>query len=168
MTLRRYWWTAPIAVLVGSLAIWAGLSLVPRERTTGAGGATSSAFSCSPMPCAAPRGFEVDIAGLRIEADQVRMQVSFKNQTQPQPGEAVSYRHTSPADFLLTTTAGERLRPVFNADCPQWPEVQVPRGGSAGPEPLCFAAPSTGLKGARLVWSPDLGFFFDDVVIRLD
>jgi hypothetical protein len=119
------------------------------------------------MPCAAPRGFEVDIAGLRIEDNQVRMQASFKNRTRPAAGEAVSYRHTSPADFLLTTTAGERLRPVFNVECPQWPELQVPRGGSAGPEPLCFPAPSTGLNGARLVWSPDLGLFFDDVAIRL-
>ena len=154
-------------MLAASLAVWAGVSLVPRDAPAGAGGATSSAFGCSPMPCAAPRGFEVDIASLRIENSQLRMQASFKNRTTPQAGEAVSYRHTSPADFLLTTTAGERLRPVFNADCPQWPEVQVARGGSAGPEPLCFPAPSSGLKGARLVWSPDLGFFFDDVVIGL-
>jgi hypothetical protein len=31
---------------------------------------------------------------------------------------------------------------------------------------LCFKAPAT--RRAQLIWSPDLGFLFDDVQIALD
>jgi hypothetical protein len=96
------------------------------------------------------------------------MQVRFVNHTRPQTFEAVSYRHTSPADFQLRDRTGIATRPVFVGNaCRDWPEVDVPRGAATGPEPICFKAPSGGLKGATLIWSPDLGLLFQDVTIPL-
>lgn len=96
------------------------------------------------------------------------MQVSFRNGTKPQSGETTSVRHTSPADFfLIVRDRGPRQRPVFNDQCPDWPELKIERGASAGPEPLCFQAPPAG-EHISLVWSPDLGFFFDEVDIPLN
>jgi hypothetical protein len=142
------------------LAVLAALSL----RRVGQA-VSKTAMSCSPSPCSAPEGFEVDISGLSVAGDTVMMQVAFKNRTVADPLEAVSYRHTSPADFQLRTATGQQVSPVFNGRCPNWPELKVQRGASAGPKPLCFRG--AGFNGAQLIWSPDLGLLFDDVQIPL-
>ncbi|HEY8678964.1 MAG TPA: hypothetical protein VIN39_10075 [Candidatus Dormibacteraeota bacterium] len=56
----------------------------------------------------------------------------------------------------------------FSPGCPDWGQLQIEHGASAGPEPLCFATPASGLQGAVIVWSPDLGLLFDDVRIPLN
>ena len=119
--------------------------------------------ACSPGPCTAPQGFELYLSQIQLrsdlDGDLVTVMVSFRNNTQPQLLEAVSYRHTSPADFQVTPDGGNQGRPVFTAGCPDWPEIRVPRGSSAGPQPLCFRATAARLKGAVLSWQPDLGLF---------
>ena len=81
--------------------------------------------------------------------------------------EAASYRHTSPADFQLNGTDGVDRSPIFRLDCPDWSEVRVPRGATAGPYKLCFDPPRQGLQGAVLLWNPDVGLFSHRVSIHL-
>jgi hypothetical protein len=160
MVRRRWWlWLALAAATV--LAAAAFLSLQPAVR----GGPGLQA--CSPQPCAAPGGFEVDISQLQSAGDRVSAQVRFRNHTQGDLLDAVSYRHTSPADFALRAGDGRTLAPVFTADCPKWEEVRVERGSTVGPEQLCFQDHLNDLRGASMVWSPDLGLLFRQVSIPL-
>ena len=129
---------------------------------------TASPEPCSPHPCAAPHGFEVTIADVTTTNGIVRLQVTFHNNTKADAFDAVSYNHTSPADFQLRPAAGEQRPAAFSGQCPDWGELRMEHGASAGPKPLCFPAPAGGLKGAQLVWSPDLGLLFDDVQIPLN
>jgi hypothetical protein len=122
---------------------------------------------CSPHPCAAPHGFEADLSNITEAGGRVTMTVTFHNHTTREPLEAVSYRHTSPADFQLRSADGHQASPVFSSACPDWAELHVEHGASAGPRPLCFASAAGGLVGAVIVWSPDLGLLFDDVRIPL-
>lgn len=98
------------------------------------------------------------------KSDRVVLTAVFRNHTKPQLLEAVSYRHTSPADFSLRA-GGRTYQPVFDADCPNWPELDVPRGATSPPRTICFAVTST--TGATLVWNPDLGFISQPVSIAL-
>jgi hypothetical protein len=158
--LARYWWVAPIAI-----AILAGIGLAFGPHGLLANSSPgSSAEPCSPAPCAAPHGFEVDVLGAQAGGGLVAVQVGFKNHT-PVGFGAGNYRPTSPADFQLREANGSQLHPSFAGDCTDWGEIHVVRGSSAGPESLCFKAESS--AGASLVWSPDLGFLFDDVVVPL-
>jgi hypothetical protein len=101
-----------------------------------------------------------------VVSDLVSMDLTLRNKTRSGL-EAVSYRHTSPADFLLSGTDGVDRAPVFNSDCPNWGEVRVERGQSAGPLRLCFQAPRLGLAGAVLLWDPDVGIFSYRVSMQL-
>jgi hypothetical protein len=122
---------------------------------------------CAPRPCAAPHGFEIDITGIPTENGRLVLHVMFTNRTKPDTFEYVPYRHTSPADFQLRTADGHQEPPVFSSDCPDWHELRIQRGARAGPLILCFKAPAA-VNGAQLIWSPDLGFLFDDVQIPLE
>jgi hypothetical protein len=123
---------------------------------------------CSPHPCAAPHGFEVAISGITTTNGIVRLQVTFHNNTKADAFDAVSYNHTSPADFQLRSAAGQQRPAAFSGQCSDWGELRMERGASAGPKALCFPAPAGGLTGAQLIWSPDLGLLFDDVQIPLN
>jgi hypothetical protein len=158
--LARYWWVAPIAI-----AILAGIGLAFGPHGLLANSSPgSSAEPCSPSPCAAPHGFEVDVLGATAGGGQVEVTVAFKNHT-PQGFGAGNYRPTTPGDFQLQLADGSRLRPSFGGACSDWGEIHVVRGGSAGPESLCFKA--TSAAGAKLAWSPDLGILFSQVQIPL-
>jgi hypothetical protein len=113
---------------------------------------------CAPKPCTAPSGFEVYVRNVNLASSRVTLDVSFTNNTQAGGFEAVSYRHTSVADFSLTA-AGNKVKPVVDAGCPRWEEARVERGASAGPDKLCLPAPVGGLTGALLEWTPDTGVF---------
>ena len=152
-------------VAVVALAIAAAiLVLYPLRHLSQA--MTTTSEPCSPQPCAAPQGFEADLHNISLEAGILRMSATFRNRTTG-GFEAVSYRHTSLADFQLRGADGQQSRPVVSALCPAWPELKVERGASRGPVPLCFRAPSGNFHSAQLIWSPDLGLLFDDVQIAL-
>ena|SRR2546425_1588328 len=121
---------------------------------------------CAPSPCAAPGGFEADVSNVQTASGVVTADVTLRNKTTGGL-EAVSYRHTNPADFQLSGTDGVDRSPVFNADCPDWGEVRVQRGQSLGPFRLCFEPPRQGLAGAVLLWNPDVGLFSHRVSIPL-
>ncbi len=158
----RYWWVLPVGL---ALLAAAGLAVGPTfrgklQQATGSG----AAEPCSPQPCAAPKGFEVDIANIQSAAGITSFEVTFKNHTAVDFG-TTSFRPTSPRDFQFRLQDGRRLPPTFSAGCPDWGELHVERGGSAGPVKLCFQAPSA--VGALVTWAPDLGFLFDDVQVPL-
>jgi hypothetical protein len=115
---------------------------------------------CSPKPCTAPGGFELYVRSVDFTSGsgRVTMEVSFKNNTPAGQFEAVTYRHTNPADFSLAIEGGGKIRPTFGAGCPNWSEDRVVRGGAGGPDRLCFDVPP-GTTRATLFWSPDEGFF---------
>ena len=123
--------------------------------------------ACSPQPCTAPGGFEADLSQIESSGGRVSMLVTLRNRTVGGGLEAVSYRHTSPADFRLSGSDGLDRAPVFSGDCPDWGEVRVQRGASAGPFRLCFESPLLGLHGAALLWDPDVGIFSRRVSITL-
>lgn len=122
--------------------------------------------SCAPSPCVAPQGFEADVSNIQVASDLVTLDLTLRNKTVGGL-EAVSYRHTSPADFQLSGTDGVDRAPLFNADCPDWGEARVNRGQSAGPLRLCFQPPREGLAGAVLLWNPDVGIFSYRVSMQL-
>jgi len=156
----RYWWVLPVVLAVlaaGGLAF--GPTLRGRLQA-----ATVVSQTCSPPPCAAPSGFEVDISDVQSAAGITSLQASFKNRTPSDLG-TTSYGPTPPRDFELRLKDGTRLQPSFSPGCPDWGELHVERGGSAGPVKLCFGTSST--AGASVVWSPDLGLFFNEVRIPL-
>ncbi|HEY0493718.1 MAG TPA: hypothetical protein VGD57_09650 [Candidatus Dormibacteraeota bacterium] len=149
---------AALLLLLGALA----LSALRRvEQTT-----APPAQSCSPAPCAAPNGFEAYFSNIHVSGEELTIDVRFKNQTSG-GFEAVSYRHTSPADFQLRGADGHQSPPHFSQTCPGWRELRLERGASAGPVTLCFPAPAGDYHQAQLIWSPDLGLLFDDVRVAL-
>jgi hypothetical protein len=156
----RYWWVLPVGL---ALLAAVGLAVGPTFRGSLQPASTVSE-ACAPKPCAAPKGFEIDIAELRSAAGTTSFQASFKNRTAPDLG-TTSFRPTSPRDFQLRLVDGRQLSPSFSGDCPDWGVLHVERGASAGPEKLCFQTPTA--AGAFVVWGPDLGFLFDDVRIPL-
>ena len=158
---ERYWWAALGALVV--LAI-AGLAFGPRGMVA-VQTATNPEEACSPSPCAAPDGFEADVLGARVGSGIATITVGFRNHTAPGFG-AGDYRPTLPSDFQLQLAGGARQAPVYSPGaCPNWGELHVVRGQAAGPEPLCFQA--TTLAGAELVWAPDLGVLFREVLVPL-
>jgi hypothetical protein len=114
--------------------------------------------SCAPTPCVAPQGFEADVSNIQPASGLLSLDITLRNKTSGGL-EAVSYRHTSPADFVLNGTDGVDRVPVFSADCPDWGDLRVQRGQSVGPLRLCFEPPRYGLQGAVLLWDPDVGLF---------
>jgi hypothetical protein len=146
-----------------ALATYTALQLEPKGNPSGQA-SNDPNERCAPSPCGAPAGFEVDVTGIDQRSSYAVLTVVFHNHTKPQMLEAVSYRHTSPADFSLRA-GGRVYSPVFNSECPAWPELDVPRGSTSPPRQVCFAVAST--AGTTLVWSPDLGFISEPVEIAL-
>lgn len=149
-----------VVLLVGA---YAALSLQPRQNASGQSSSDPNE-RCFPSPCGAPAGFEIDITSIDVESDHLVLTAVFRNHTRPQLFEAVSYRHTSPADFVLRA-GGKTYQPVFNSDCPDWAELDVPRGATSPERTICFGVTAAG--GATLVWNPDLGVIPRPVSIRL-
>ena len=137
------------------LAAAAAVTLEPRIGPRSA----DNGPACSPKPCTAPGGFELYVRGVDFTSGsgRVTLDVRFRNNTPGGQFEAVSYRHTSPADFSLTVDGGGKISPTLSAGCPNWLEDRVERGGGAGPDRLCFDVPG-GTTKATLYWSPDEGF----------
>lgn len=154
---------AAVGVVVLVVGAFAALSLQPHQNASGQNSSDPNE-RCTPSPCGAPAGFEVDVTSTQVKSDHLVLTVVFHNHTQPQLFEAVSYRHTSPADFTLRA-GGKTYQPIFNSDCPNWPELDVPRGATSPPRTVCFAVTTT--SGAILVWNPDLGFISQPVSIAL-
>jgi hypothetical protein len=161
--LLRWWWIGPLGAAVLAFGAYTAFQLEPRGNPSGQSSSDPNE-RCAPSPCGAPAGFEVDVTSVAQRSSYAVVTVVLRNHTRPQILEAVSYRHTSPADFVVRRS-GVEYRPVFNSECASWSEVDVPRGATSTPRQLCFAIPSTG--GASLVWNPDLGFISEPVTIRL-
>lgn len=153
----------PVLLVVAASALLAFIALQPRENPSGQQSSNPNE-RCSPSPCGAPDGFEVDVTNVAVADGHLVLTVTFRNHTTYQMFEAVSYRHTTPADFSLRA-GGQTYRPVFDSTCPDWPELDVPRSASSEPRTLCFPVQSA--SGATLVWEPDLGVIPRPVSIAL-
>ncbi|HKC20408.1 MAG TPA: hypothetical protein VKE27_12355 [Candidatus Dormibacteraeota bacterium] len=152
-----------LGAIVLAVAAYAALSLVPHENASGQSSSDPNQ-RCSPSPCGAPKGFEVDVNSIDVSSGALILTVSFHNHTSRQTFESVSFRHTSPADFRLRA-GGKTYQPVFNAQCPNWPELDVQRGATSPARTLCFAVATA--AGGTLVWDPDLGVVSQPVSIPL-
>lgn len=141
-------------VMVGLAAVALAAMEPGHRKSAGTAGPV-----CSPKPCTELGGWELNLRNINLTGSRVSMDVSFKNNTPGGGLEAVSYRHTSPMDFLLRYPSGDTRKPVFDAACPRWDEPRIERGGGAGPDHLCFNAVPSGLIGAELQWTPDEGVF---------
>jgi hypothetical protein len=161
--LLRYAWIPPVAIAVLILGGYTVLQLQPHTNPSGQAAADPNE-RCTPSPCGAPAGFEADVTQFSVQGDRLVLMVAFRNHTKPQLFEAVSFRHTSPADFTLQV-GSRKLSPIFNEACPSWPELDVNRGSISSPRMLCFAVGSA--EKAVLVWNPDLGFISQPVSIPL-
>ncbi len=128
----------------------------PAPRRSGDGGPV-----CAPKPCTDIGGFELYVRDITIGPGRLTMNVSFTNHTPGGGLEAVSYRHTSPADFAVNVKASRNNnRPVFGAECPQWEEPRIERGASSGADRLCFEGSfANTLSSLELTWTPDTGVF---------
>jgi hypothetical protein len=156
----RFWWVLPLGLAL--LAV-VGLAIGPTLRGS-LQPASNVSEACSPKPCAAPKGFEIDISEVQSAAGITSFRASFKNRTAADLG-TTSFRPTSPRDFQLRLKDRRQLPPTFSGDCPDWGELHVERGAAVGPVKLCFQTSSA--AGTFVVWGPDLGILFDDVRIPL-
>ena len=156
-----------IVLSLVALFVFAGALGYYVLQPTAANRLSGSAQSCAPQPCIAPGGFEAYFSDVQVSGGKVTLRAKFINHTQDAM-EAVSYRHTSPADFQIMWPDGSKHDPIFGSDCPAWDEIRIERGSEVGPEILCFdARPTTGLSGVLLIWNPDLGFFSSPVSTHL-
>ncbi|MGH7903376.1 MAG: hypothetical protein ACREPA_04510 [Candidatus Dormibacteraceae bacterium] len=135
--------------------------------TQGPSSTGSAATPCAPQPCAAPSHFQAVFAHMAVRGSLVSMTVTFHNRGDAGPLSANDYNHTSPADFALVGADHVSRPEVFPAGCPNWGELRIKYGTSAGPERLCFRAPPGRLSADKIVWSPDLGLLFNSVTIPI-
>ena len=162
---RPRWYAGRIARAFVIVAIGlVGLAAL-RSMQHGAPAPRSTTDSCAPQPCAAPSGFGAYFSAVAVSDGLMTMQVAFINH--PHDQGYVDYNHTSPADFQLRGGDGRQVNPVFSAACPDWGELRVKIRASAGPRRLCFPWRQADAHGAEVIWSPDLGLFFDDVQVPL-
>lgn len=138
----------------------------------GGGGGGSQQGTCSPKPCANADGFTVSITGLnrnlppgefiKPEAGNhfVAMQVTLNN------GSSDS-KNANPFDFKLKDSKGQVHDIAFNTDpaCGIWQAVDLAKGASLGPKPMCFEAAGDAASALTIIWSP--GFFSSKVEIPL-
>ena len=144
-----------VLALAGAVAFFA-LEPPGARRPGGA-----SAPVCAPKPCTEIGGLELYVRDISISPGRLTMNVSVTNHTPGGGLEAVSYRHTSPADFAVNAISSRsNNRPVFGAQCPRWAE-QIERGASSGPDRLCFEGVDFAytLSSLELTWTPDTGVF---------
>jgi hypothetical protein len=127
-------------------------------RTVQSPGRRAAGPACSPRPCTELEGWELYVSGITRIPGHLALRVSFRNNTPGSAFEAVSFRHTGPADFVLHYR-GLDLRPTAGDACPAWDERRIERGASAGPDPLCFDVPDPEPGRPELRWSPDTGLF---------
>ena len=162
---RVSWYTGRTARVLLVVAI--GLVGLAALRSMQHGSATPrrTTDSCAPRPCAAPSGFGAYFSAVAVADGMMTMQVAFINH--PHDQGFVDYNHTSPADFQLRDGDGRQVKPLFSAACPDWGELRIKIRDSAGPQPLCFPWRHADARGAEVIWSPDLGLFFDDVQVPL-
>ena len=161
--MRRQVWLVALVALAALGLVVAVAAARSMENKSQVGTTTET---CAPRPCAAPSGFEIYITDIAVAGGSVTMAVRFTNHTQGGGFAAVSYRHTSPADFSLRSSEGKVSAPAFSANCPNWPEVTVERGATSDAYRLCFAANAT--SGLVLIWDPDLGIVPHRTEITLD
>jgi hypothetical protein len=157
--LLRPRWIVAAVVVVAMVVLGAAAFIALEPRLPGSSDGRGPA--CSPKPCTAPGGFELYIGGASLDGGRLVMEVSFKNNTPAGGFEAVTYRHTSTADFTLAYPANNNAKPITDAACPGWEEARIERGAPSptGPDRLCFNAPPGGLADAELRWAPDEGVF---------
>ncbi|MGI8608319.1 MAG: hypothetical protein ACR2MY_03680 [Candidatus Dormibacteria bacterium] len=144
---------AVLAVVLVAIAAFESL----RPGRAVSRGATPSP-QCSPHPCTELDGLKLYIQHSSTESGRLILDVTFRNDTGAQFLEAVSYRHTTPADFSLQYRGSGKVAPSTGPGCPAWPEVRIERGSAAGPERLCFLVPADA-SSQVLWWSPDQGAF---------
>lgn len=130
------------------------------------------ATSCSPKPCADADGFKVNITGLNRNATAseftppetgnhyVVMQVTMKNDSNDS-------KSANPFHFKLRDSKGQEHDISFavGGGCDTWQAVDLAKGASLGPKPLCFQASGDPNAPLTLIWSP--GFFSSKVEIPL-
>jgi hypothetical protein len=160
-----------LVVLIIIIAVAAGGS----KNSPGSGGNpgnNGSATSCSPAPCGNADGEQVSVSGLNrnLPADEfdkpeagnhfVALNVTFVNNS-------TDSKATNPYDCKLRDAAGNTHDIAFSANpvCNTWQAVDLGKGSTLGPKPLCFEAGGAPAGALTLVWTP--GFFNSPIDIPL-
>ncbi len=155
------------------LIIIVAIANAGNKATVGGGNPSSGqATSCAPKPCADADGFKVNVSGLNRNASAseftppeagnhyVVMQVTMKNDSNDS-------KNANPFDFKLRDSKGQEHDITFasGGGCDTWQAVDLAKGASLGPKPLCFQASGDPNAALTLIWSP--GFFSSKVDIPL-
>lgn len=152
-----------------------GLAAVGSKSGTGSGGNPSNSVnttSCAPRPCGNADGEQVSVSALNrnLPADEfdkpeagnhfVALNVTFVNNSN-------DTKATNPYDFKLRDAAGNTHDIAFsgNPGCNTWQAVDLGKGSTLGPKPLCFEAGGAPAGALTLVWTP--GFFNSPIDIPL-
>ena len=147
-----------LGLIVATIAaVNAFVALHPQPHPT-AGGAVTSGM-CSPGPCAEVRGFTLWISDVKVEGDTVSMHVTFRNFS--------AATHASPEDLQLVDSGGHASGLLTGAPgCDTWIRHEFSHDATFGPIPVCFHV-SDATPPLTLRWSPDLGLFCCNAVIKL-
>ncbi|HEY3195513.1 MAG TPA: hypothetical protein VGK42_09790 [Candidatus Dormibacteraeota bacterium] len=144
-----------VALAVG-IAAFQSLQ-VPQESPSAS--SPTPAVGCNPAPCANVRGYTLWVSNLNREADEVTMQITFRNSSQA--------THADPSDLELIDSARQPSHPDFSRpDCTQWSRHKFSDGAMYGPLTLCFKVTTTS-PPLILRWSPDFGLFCCQTDIKL-
>jgi len=153
-------------------------AVIGGEKTTGTPVSESTTqpvqqpSTCSPKPCASTGGFIVLVGNVqrnvppsaysKPEAGNhfVLVTVSFKNDSN-------SEKHANPTEFVLKDSTGiKHSYGAFGATgCDSWSPVNLTKGSTFGPRPICFEAGGNATAPLVLVWTPSL--FGRDIEIPL-
>jgi hypothetical protein len=115
--------------------------------------------NCSPGPCVDVQGYTLWISDVKVDGDIVSMQVKFRNSSPS--------THASPEDLTLIDTSRHVSALVTDSPgCNTWTRHEFNNGATFGPIGICFRVFNVA-RPFVVRWTPDLGLFCCEKVIRL-
>ena len=152
-----------------AVALVGGLALRSMFGSSTVGSSPGASRPCRPEPCANPHDFELYLgrtAPRPGDGKLLRLSARFVNAHNDLTSVNGNKNRADPLDFQVRDAAGEQSPAVFDASgCEHWASFEIPYSEGFGPRPICFRPAGAG--PLTIVWGPDLGLLFDDVLIPL-
>jgi hypothetical protein len=119
----------------------------------------ASSGPCSPAPCLNLQGYTLWVSNVTDDGGVLKMRVKFRNSS--------NSTHATPEDLTLVD-AQHRTSPSVQdpPGCTHWGRTEFNNGASYGPITVCFR-PASLESPLTLHWTPDMGFFCCDALLRI-
>jgi len=143
---------------VVAVGVVAALQLA-NPGSLGVGNGQASSGPCSPAPCLNLQGYSLWVSNVTDDGGVLKMRVKFRNSSDS--------THAAPEDLTLVD-AQHRMSPSVQdaPGCTHWNRTEFNNGASYGPITVCFR-PASLDSPLTLRWTPDMGFFCCDALLRI-